>query len=204
MSRIEATRLVIARELRESLRRKAIWIVAAILALGSTAAVVLPEILGGDSDSRTVGVVGAPSDEFGDTLREVASGVEIEIDLVDFDEREAATTAVRDGDVDAAAVLDVDPVAIVMPTDDDAELESLLRQVVGITSVVDALTDAGLTQRRDRRRLRQRRADGRSARHRTRRTPSRGLRDRRSCCTSCCCCSRRRWRVAWRSRRPTA
>ena len=68
MSRIEATRLVIARELHESLRRKAIWIVAAILALGSTAAVVLPEILGGDSDSRTVGVVGAPSDEFGDTL----------------------------------------------------------------------------------------------------------------------------------------
>ena len=78
-------------------------------------------------------------------MREVAAGVEIEIDLVDFDEREAATTAVRDGDVDAAAVLDVDPVTIVMPTDDDAELESLLRQVVGITSVVDALTDAGLT-----------------------------------------------------------
>ena len=145
MSRIEATRLVIARELHESLRRKAIWIVAAILALGSTAAVVLPEILGGDSDSRTVGVVGAPSDEFGDTLREVAAGVEIEIDLVDFDERETATTAVREGDVDAAAVLDVDPVTIVMPTDDDAELESLLRQVIGITSVVDALTDAGLT-----------------------------------------------------------
>ncbi len=145
MRRSGATRLVIARELRESLRRKAIWIVAAILALGSTAAVVLPEIFGGDSDSRTVGVVGAPSDEFGDTLREVASGVDIEIDLVAFDTRDAATTAVRDGDVDAAAVLDVEPVAIVMPTDDDAQLESLLRQAVGITSVVDALTDAGLT-----------------------------------------------------------
>ena len=145
MRRMGATRLVIARELRESLRRKAIWIVAAILALGSTAAVVLPEILGGDSDSRTVGLVGAPSDEFGDTLREVASGVDIEIDLVDFESRDAATTAVRDGDVDAAAVLDVEPVGIVIPTDDDAQLESLLRQTVGITSVVDALTDAGLT-----------------------------------------------------------
>lgn len=145
MRRGRATRLVIARELRESLRRKAIWIVAAILALGSTAAVVLPEILGGDSDSETVGLVGAPSDEFGDTLREVAAGVDIEIDLVAFDTRDAATTAVRDGDVDAAAVLDVEPVGIVMQTDDDAQLESLLRQAVGITSVVDALTEAGLT-----------------------------------------------------------
>jgi ABC-2 type transport system permease protein len=127
------------------LRRKAIWIVAAILALGSTAAVVLPEILGGDSDSRTIGVVGAPSDEFGDTLAQVASGVNIEIELVDFDDRDAATTAVHDGDVDAAAVLDVDPAAIVLPTDDDAQLEGLLRQAIGITAVADSLTDAGLT-----------------------------------------------------------
>jgi ABC-2 type transport system permease protein len=145
MSRAEATRLVIARELSESLRRKAIWIVAVILAVGSTAAVVLPEILGGDSDSRTIGVVGTSSDGFGDTLRDVASGIEIEIDLVDFDDRDAATAAVDDGDVDAAAVLDSDRVSIVMPSDDDAQLEALLRQAIGITSVVDALTDAGLT-----------------------------------------------------------
>ncbi|HEX4981436.1 MAG TPA: ABC transporter permease [Ilumatobacteraceae bacterium] len=146
MSRVEATRLVIARELRESLRRKAIWIVAAILALGSTAAVVLPEILGGDSDSRTIGVVGAATDDFGDTLRQVASGVEIEIELVALDDRDVARTAVRDGDVDAVVVLDADPVGIVMPTDDDSQLEALLRQAIGITSVVDALRDAGLTR----------------------------------------------------------
>ena len=145
MSRVEATRLVIARELRESMRRKAIWIVAAILALGSTAAVVLPEIVGGDSDSRTIGVVGAPSDEFGDALAQVASGVDVEIELVEFDDRDAATTAVDDGDVDAAAVLDMDPAAFVLPTDDDAQLEGLLRQAIGITAVVESLTDAGLT-----------------------------------------------------------
>ncbi len=145
MSRVAATRLVIARELRESMRRKAIWIVAAILALGSTAAVVLPEVLGGDSDSRTIGLVGAPSDEFGDTLRQVASAVDIEIKLVDFGRRDLATTAVRDDDVDAAAVLDADPVAIVIPTEEDAELLALLRQAIGITSVFDSLTEAGLT-----------------------------------------------------------
>lgn len=145
MSRVAATRLVIARELRESMRRKAIWIVAAILALGSTAAVVLPEVLGGDSDSRTIGLVGAPSDEFGDTLGQVASAVDIEIKLVDFGRRDLATTAVRDDDVDAAAVLDADPVAIVIPTEEDAELLALLRQAIGITSVFDSLTEAGLT-----------------------------------------------------------
>ena len=146
MSRVPATRLVIERELYESLRRKAIWIVAAILALGSTAAVVLPEILGGDSDSRTIGLVGAPSDEFGDTLQQVGAGVDVDIELVDFDDRAAASTAVRDGDVDAAVVLDVDPVGIVIDTDDDAQLEALLRQTIGTTSVVDALADAGLTR----------------------------------------------------------
>ena len=78
--------------------------------------------------------------------RQVASGVDIEIELVDFDDREAATTAVRDGDVDAAVVLDVDPVGIVIDTDDDAQLEALLRQTIGITSVVDSLADAGLTR----------------------------------------------------------
>jgi ABC-2 type transport system permease protein len=146
MSRAEATRLVIARELSESLRRKAIWIVAAILALGSTAAVLLPEILGGDSDSRTIGVVGAPSDAFADTLRAIASGVEIEIELVDFDDRDAVTTAVDDDDVDAAAVLDADPPSLVLPSDDDTQLEALLRQAIGTTSVIDALTEAGLTR----------------------------------------------------------
>jgi ABC-2 type transport system permease protein len=145
MSRVGATRLVIARELRESLRRKAIWIVAAILALGSTAAVVLPEVFGGDSDSRTIGIVGATSDEFGDTLRRVASGVEIEIKLVEFGHRDGATTAVRDGDVDAAAVLDVDPVTVVIPSEDDAQLVTLLLQAIGATSVFDALTESGLT-----------------------------------------------------------
>ncbi|MGH9135127.1 MAG: ABC transporter permease [Ilumatobacteraceae bacterium] len=145
MSRAGATRLVIARELRESMRRKAIWITAVILALGSTAAVVLPEIIGSDSDSRDIGVVGASSTEFGESLRQIANGVEIEIALVRFDNRETATTAVRDDDVDAAVVLDVDPVAVVMPTDDEAQLETLLRQAIGSMSVADALTDAGLT-----------------------------------------------------------
>jgi ABC-2 type transport system permease protein len=144
MSGIGATRLVISRELHESMRRKAIWIIAAILTLGSTAAVVLPDVIGGDSDSRTIGVVGASSEDFGVTLREVGSGVEIEIEVVDFDDRDLATTAVRDGDVDAAAVLDVDPVTVVMPSDDDAQLVTLLRQAIAITSVVDELTEAGL------------------------------------------------------------
>jgi ABC-2 type transport system permease protein len=146
MSTTGATRLVIARELRESMRRKAIWIIAAILTLGSTAAVILPDVIGGDSDSRTIGVVGGPSDDFGATLREVGSGVEIEIEVVEFDDRDLATTAVRDGEVDGAAVLDLDPVTVVMPSDEDVQLVTLLRQAIAISSVVDALTEAGLTR----------------------------------------------------------
>ena len=204
MSRLEATRLVIARELHESLRRKAIWIVAAILALGSTAAVVLPEILGGDSDSRTVGIVGAPSDEFGATLREVASGIDIEIELVPFDdsrcgdERSARRRCRRRcrarhrprGHRDA----------------NRRRRSARVAPAPGDRNHVGGRRADGRRPhpRRDRCCVRQRRPDGRGARHGTRRTPRCGLRDRRSCCTSCCCCSRRKWRVVWRSRRPTA
>ena len=111
---------------------------AAILALGSTAAVVLPEILGGDSDSRDIGLVGAPSDEFGDTLARSRPGSTSRSSSSTSTTAMRRRTAVRDDDVDAAAVLDTDPVGIVMHTDDDAQLESLLRQAIGITSVVDA------------------------------------------------------------------
>ena len=57
MTWFEATRLVAARELRESFRRRSLWIVLAILFVGSSVAMILPEVLDGGSTRDDVAVV---------------------------------------------------------------------------------------------------------------------------------------------------
>ena len=50
MSLVTSTRLVAGRELRETFRRKSFWVIAAVLLLGATAAMIVPELLRDDSD----------------------------------------------------------------------------------------------------------------------------------------------------------
>lgn len=58
MTAFEATRLVAAREIRETTRRKSFWIVLAVLALAATAAVVVPSLLDDDGTRYRVAIVG--------------------------------------------------------------------------------------------------------------------------------------------------
>jgi hypothetical protein len=57
MTWFEATRLVAARELRESFRRRSLWIVLAILFVGSSVAMILPEVLDSGRPRYDVAVV---------------------------------------------------------------------------------------------------------------------------------------------------
>ena len=64
-----AVRLVIGREVREALRRKAVWVAAALALLATGALVIVPSLVSSD-DARTVVVVGtARSDVGGRTAR---------------------------------------------------------------------------------------------------------------------------------------
>ena len=58
MTAVGATRLVAAREIRETTRRKSFWIVLVVLALAATAAVVVPTLLDDDGTRYRVAVVG--------------------------------------------------------------------------------------------------------------------------------------------------
>jgi len=58
MTAVGATRLVAAREIRETTRRKSFWIVLVVLALAATAAVVVPTLLDDDETRYRVAVVG--------------------------------------------------------------------------------------------------------------------------------------------------
>ena len=61
MTDLQAARLVVAREVREALRRKAPWITSAVVLLGSIALMVVPSLIGGGSDTSTVAVAGGPA-----------------------------------------------------------------------------------------------------------------------------------------------
>jgi ABC-2 type transport system permease protein len=138
---------VIEREVRESLRRRAVWIVMALLILGSTALVVLPEIIGGGSDDATVALVGNEEqrDRIGDAMAEVADTVDVELEIVVAPDRVAATRLVDDDDVDAAVLLTESP-PVVVTDDADAIVVSVARQAVATTALLEALEQSGMTE----------------------------------------------------------
>src|SRR3546814_5792466 len=144
MSGLQGMWLVAGRELREAFRGKAFWIVAGIVLLGSTAGMVLPEVL--DDDGPTTYDVGLvePSPTLTGTLQDVAEVVDVEIDANELPDRAAAERAVEDDDIDAAALAGEPPVIIVRSGEHD-RLVAILQQTLQAEALTARLGDAGLS-----------------------------------------------------------
>jgi len=139
-------RLVVGRELRESFRRRAVWIAIVLLMIGSTAVIVLPEVLGGGSSDETIAMVGSASQQapVAAALRTAADQADVDLALVDAPDRAAATALVDDGDADLAIVLTDSPPVIV--TDDAGDVAvAVARQAVATSVLLGALEGAGLS-----------------------------------------------------------
>lgn len=132
------TALVIERELREAARRKAIWALIGFILLGSTAMVILPEVIPSD-DSGTVVIVGDDTIGLADALAAVPDR---EIEVTTIADRDAAERAVRDGDADLAVELGAQPSMLV--DNETSTLVTIVRQVVSSTVATSRLTDAGI------------------------------------------------------------
>lgn len=144
MSRWQGVRLVAGRELREAFRRKTFWIVAAIVLAASMAAVVLPEVLGGDRPRYDVAVVhGSPALE--EQLRAVADSIDVDVELSDADSLEEASRRVADGDADVAVIAGAEP-AVIAKQDRADSFVATAQQVVGAQALADRLEDAGLSR----------------------------------------------------------
>ena len=78
---VRATRLVASRELHETLRRKSFWIVLAVLLVGSSLAVILPEVLDSGTTRYDVAVVPASTsaDDFESALTSASRDLDAEI-----------------------------------------------------------------------------------------------------------------------------
>jgi hypothetical protein len=115
---VSSTRLVVVRELREALRRKAVWVTAIVALLGATALMVLPELIGKSDHDRTVAVGGSPTPMFTKTLTAVGDSVGLRVHIEPFVDQELARQAVHDDKVDIAVVAGDDPTIISRHSDD--------------------------------------------------------------------------------------
>lgn len=145
VSEWEAGRLVAARELTEAFRRKAVWVTAALFLLGSTAMVVLPDLLGSDGPSdRSLEVFGDAPAAVVDSFEPTADAADIALDVRATDDLDAATGRVTDGDVDALVRFDTEPPTVVVADEDDQRLMSVVRESIRSGSLVDGMASAGL------------------------------------------------------------
>ncbi len=83
-------RLVVEREVREALRRKTVWITAALFLVASTAIVVVPALIGSTGDDYEVGVVGEPTATLERATDAAAKAQDFNIDLVESPDRSSA------------------------------------------------------------------------------------------------------------------
>jgi len=145
MGELHLTMLVAGRELRETFRGKAFWIVAAIVLVASTAGMILPEVIGDDGPTHyEVAVVeGDPS--LDTALRFAATAVDAKLTILHPETQQAAQVAVDEGDADAALIAGADPV-IVVKADKDQRLVGVLQQVLATRSLALELRRAGLTE----------------------------------------------------------
>lgn len=102
---------VALREISERARSKAFLITTALTILIVAGLVILPQLFGGGTTERSVGSVGNGNDEIiatavdlGNANDEPDEEPSIEIETVEFDDRETATAALDDGEVNAVLI----------------------------------------------------------------------------------------------------
>jgi ABC-2 type transport system permease protein len=146
---LQATRLVAGRELREAFRRKSLWIVFAILFIGSSVAMILPDVLDSGRTRYDVAVTAggsqAASTTFESDLRNLAGNLDTSVAFRSVDDRARARKLVDDGTVDLAVVGSTPPVVIVRAGENDT-LVALVRQALASRSLVQQLENVGLDQ----------------------------------------------------------
>lgn len=132
----EQFRLVVGREVRESFRRTSVRVVIVVLFVAALAAVILPDVLGGD-DRPEFDVIVAPEvpASIRDALPDLADAADADVEVVDpstLDPVPASPrSAVEDGQVDAALIED-SPLLAVTRDDPSDTLVTVLLQAASV------------------------------------------------------------------------
>ncbi|MGB3409745.1 MAG: ABC transporter permease [Microthrixaceae bacterium] len=142
MSDYRVIGLVVAREVHEALRRKTLWITAALVLVGATALVVVPTLID-SNDVYKVGLVGEANSTVTDALRASGNVGDFKVELKKRSNVSAARNDVKSGDLDAALV-HADTVQLIVQQE-SGELVTALRGALAADRTVSGLKDAGLS-----------------------------------------------------------
>jgi ABC-2 type transport system permease protein len=133
--------LVARRELRERATTKGYLIGTGLTLLLVIGAIVGPTLFGGDGgDDVRLGVVGEVPAEFGPQLA-AATPEDTEITVTTVADRDAATLAIEDGELDAALL---DGVELVADGPPDTTLRGAVEGALRTAALTDGLAEAGL------------------------------------------------------------
>jgi ABC-2 type transport system permease protein len=136
--------LVAGRELREGLRRKSSWVVIAILFVGSSAALVVPDLVGDDGRTRyDVALVGA-TPQLEAAIEAAERTLDADIDLDSTRTAADVPRAVDEGDVDVGVLAGADP-TIVVRADEHDRLVGAIQQALALHELTERLETAGLS-----------------------------------------------------------
>lgn len=143
-----ATWLVAARELRQAARSRGLWATVAVLFLGSTAAMVLPEVFSGDDrSSYDVAVVFDDGDvelaALEAAIVQIVDAIDADVEVTEAPDVDTARQQVLDEEVDVAVAV-ADPPRILVRAGTFERLVGALRQALATQALVDGLLDAGL------------------------------------------------------------
>ncbi len=135
-------RLVVSREVGEALRRKAVWIASLLALVGTSALMVVPELVSSGGE-RTVAVVGQPSKTWTDALTAVANATGVRIRWSSVTSAADARDAVDEGDADVAVVMT--DVPVIIAEDPHSATVSAVRSALSTERTAAELRAAGLT-----------------------------------------------------------
>jgi len=139
-----STALVAGREIRETFRRKSFWAIAAVLFVGAAAAMIVPELLADDSDPRYDVVVVGRDEALDESLRQIASALDLDVRLSHVEQLSTARDRVANDRVDVAVVGGDEP-RIIAVSGENQRMVAAAREALTSTALVQRLDAEGLT-----------------------------------------------------------
>jgi ABC-2 type transport system permease protein len=142
-SSAELVRLVAGREVSTRIRDKGFIISSIVILLVIVGAVVIQVVTGSGDDESRIGLVGGDAALL-TALETQGEALDVDVEVVQFDDEAAARTAVDDEDVDGALLAGDDE--LIVRESAGGTLEAIVQGAVGQLAVAQQLTDAGISE----------------------------------------------------------
>ena len=136
-------RLVAAREVATRIRDKGFIVSSVVILLVIVGAMVFQVLVDSGSDDSRVGLVGGDA-SVSAALEAQGEALDVDVEVVAFDDEEAARTAVDDEDVDGALLAGSEPELLVRESA-GSSLEAIVQGAVGQLAIAEQLSEAGIT-----------------------------------------------------------